>query len=279
MLAELSVVHLLLVAVIVLAGTVSGIAGFGFAVVGTMALATLIDPATAVVFMIVPVFGTNLALARELSADQLRQCGTRFAPLIATTVVGTVVGMAMLESVPKAPLTIGLGVLSLAFVLTAQQWVPVPGLDRLQSICFVDSLPGMIGVGVMGGAVFGATNVGVQLIAYLRSFELSHSLFVGVVAMVFLGVNGLRVGAAAYLGLYPDLTLIAASVLAVVPAILGVGIGRRLRSFASAGTRRTMVLGLLSILAGAAVYVLSTRFRAPGMGSSKDEEDQPPNDD
>jgi len=39
------------------------------------------------------------------------------------------------------------------------------------------------------------------------------------------------------------------------------------------------VLGLLSIVAGAAVYVLSTRFRAPGMGSSKDEEDQSPDDD
>lgn len=30
------------------------------------------------------------------------------------------------------------------------------------------------------GLPFGGTNVGVQLIAYLRSFDLSHSLFVGV---------------------------------------------------------------------------------------------------
>lgn len=33
------------------------------------------------------------------------------------------------------------------------------------------------------------------------------------------------------------------------------------------------VLGLLSIVAGAGIYILSTRFRAPGMGSSKDDAD------
>ena len=42
-------------AVVLVAGAVNGLAGFGFALVGTMALATAIDPATAVVFMIAPI--------------------------------------------------------------------------------------------------------------------------------------------------------------------------------------------------------------------------------
>ena len=40
--------------VVFVAGAVNGVAGFGFALVGTMALATVVEPATAVVFMILP---------------------------------------------------------------------------------------------------------------------------------------------------------------------------------------------------------------------------------
>lgn len=57
----------LMTVVILIAGTTNGLAGFGFALVGTMALATAIDPATAVVFMIVPIFAVNLSLVRDLS--------------------------------------------------------------------------------------------------------------------------------------------------------------------------------------------------------------------
>jgi len=38
------------------------------------------------------------------------------------------------------------------------------------------------------------------------------------------------------------------------------------------------LLGLAGIVGGAAVYVFSTRFRAEGMGKSKDQSDEPPND-
>ena len=248
MLPEITVFHLLIVAIILLAGAVSGVAGFGFAVVGTMLLATLIDPATAVVFMIVPVFGTNAALARELSSEQLRSCGTRFAPLVLATVVGTIVGMVALREIPRAPLTIGLGVLSLGFVATVQRRVSVPGLGVAKSTCFVESVPAMVGIGAVGGAIFGGTNVGVQLIAYLRSVDLSHSLFVGVVAMVFLGVNGVRVGAAAALGLYPDQWLFVLSLAAVIPAVAGVAVGKRVRNAVSEAQRRGLVLSLLTII-------------------------------
>lgn len=58
--------------VMLVAGTTNGLAGFGFALVGTMALATVIDPATAVVFMIIPILAVNLSLVRELSRDELQ---------------------------------------------------------------------------------------------------------------------------------------------------------------------------------------------------------------
>jgi len=63
---SLSLAPTLLVAfavVVLIAGLINGVAGFGFAIVGTMALATAMEPATAVVVMIVPILAANLSCA------------------------------------------------------------------------------------------------------------------------------------------------------------------------------------------------------------------------
>jgi uncharacterized membrane protein YfcA len=139
-------------------------------------------------------------------------------------------------------------VVSLAFVLSAQETIPVPGLDRAKEGCFVESLPAVVGLGAVSGLLFGGTNVGVQLIAYLRSCDLSHGVFVGVVAMVFLGLNGVRIGAAGALGLYPNARFVLASAGAAVPAVAGVAVGKRLRTRMTEGRRRGIVLGLLTVI-------------------------------
>jgi len=248
----------LVVAVAVLAGAVNGVAGFGFALVGTMALATVWPPATAVVFMILPIVAVNLSLAGELDAGQLRTCGRRFGPLVAAALVGTLVGLLVVDRLPAAPLRVGLGLLSLGFVAVTQEAVPVPGLDAVADRCSTETPAAQVGVGAVSGLVFGGTNVGVQLVAYLRSRELSHGLFVGVVALVFLGLNGVRVGAAAALGLYPSVVLAAASAAAAVPALAGVAAGKRLRERATERARRRVVLALLA--------VVGVRLLAGGLG-------------
>jgi uncharacterized membrane protein YfcA len=248
----------LLGVVVFLAGALNGTAGFGFALVGTMVLATAVEPATAVVFMILPILSVNLSLVRDPSASELRSCGRRFGPLVGAALVGTVVGMAALDRVPEAPLRIGLGVVALAFVASAQNIVPIPGRSSAEERCFVETTPAMVGVGGVSGLLFGGTNVGVQLIAYLRSCDLSHGTFVGVVAMVFPGLNAIRVGAAGVLGLYPGPALAAASAAAAIPAVLGVATGKRVRDRVSERARRTVVLGLLT--------VVGLRLLAGGLG-------------
>ncbi|WP_299334981.1 TSUP family transporter [Haloplanus sp.] len=230
------------------AGATNGLAGFGFAVVGTMALATAVDPAAAVVFMIVPIFAVNLSLVRDLSPEELRTCSRRFAPLIGAALVGTVLGMVVLDSAPSGPLRIGLGLLTLGFVATAQRFVPFRSLGDGRRGAVVRSRPGMVGVGGVSGVLFGGTNVGVQLIAYLRSFDLSHGLFVGVVALVFLVLNGIRVVVAGAFGLYPSVSVAVASVLAAAPAVAGVAVGKRLRTAADERARRGVVLSLLTVV-------------------------------
>jgi uncharacterized membrane protein YfcA len=249
MVVALSVdVILLLGAVVLLAGALNGVAGFGFALVGTTVLAAVISPSIAVVFMILPILSVNLSLVRDLSYSELRSCGQRFAPLLGAALVGTIAGMALLDRIPERPLRVGLGVLSLAFVLSAQNVLALPGRQTAKDRCFVETRPAMVGVGAISGLLFGGTNIGVQLIAYLRSCDLSHATFVGVVAMVFLGLNGVRVAVAGLLGLYTDTTVLVASFAATIPAVTGVGLGKRLRSSVGEQTRRAVVLSLLTIV-------------------------------
>lgn len=240
---------LLFVALVaVAAGAVNGVAGFGFAVVGTMALATTLDPATAVVFMILPILAVNLSLVSDLSVPQLRTCGRRFRPLLASALVGTVLGMAMLERLPEAPLRIALGVISLAFVLSQQRLISLPGVTGTKDRCFVETPAAMVGVGGVSGLLFGGTNVGVQLVAYVRSCDLQHGLFVGVVAMLFLGLNGVRVIVAGVVGLYPNATVVGLSLATTIPAVGGVAVGKRLRSHVTEPLRRAVVFGLLTVI-------------------------------
>jgi len=236
----------ILAAVLLVAGIVNGLAGFGFALVGTMALATVIDPATAVVLMIIPILSANATLVSELSVSELRSCGRRFWPLVVAALVGTLLGMVVIDRLPGAPVRVGLGLITLAFVLSRGSVVPMPSLgggaiDR-------EGTGVMVVVGGISGLLFGATNVGVQLVAYLRSIELSHGLFVSVVALVFLGINALRVGAAVAFALYPSLAVVGLSVAAVVPSVLGVAAGRRLRRRVNSRQREVAVLGLLTVV-------------------------------
>lgn len=238
----------LLFGVVVVAGMVNGLAGFGFAVVGTMALATVITPATAVVLMIIPILAANLTLVSELSWTELTRCGRRFGPLIVSALIGTIIGMAVLDMLPEPALRVGLGCITLGFVLSRQQAIPLPAVGIAGDAEARERPVVMVVVGSVSGLLFGATNVGVQLVAYLRSLRLSHSLFIGVVALVFVGINSVRIGAAGVLGLYPTVTVFALSVAAAVPAIGGVAVGRRLRDRLSEALRRRLVLGLLSVI-------------------------------
>jgi uncharacterized membrane protein YfcA len=65
---------------------------------------------------------------------------------------------------------------------------------------------------------------------------------------VFLGLNGVRVGVAGALGLYPGVEFAVASAVAAVPAVIGVALGKRLRTVVDEHHRRVAVLGLLTLI-------------------------------
>lgn len=229
-------------------GLVTGITGFGYAVVATATLATLLDPGTAVVIVIIPLLAANASLVRELDRDGLTTCARRFWPFVAGAAVGTVLGMLVLSSIPTKPLTVGLGVFTLAYVALKQPWRSLPGEAWLRDQCFRETNALKVGLGFVSGGIFGASNVGVQVIAYLQSLDLDRQTFVGVVAMVFLGIGIVRVAAAFLLGFYSAGGVLVLSATAAVPGLLGVALGKRARSSIPMNVQQAGVFGLLTVI-------------------------------
>ncbi|MDZ7702002.1 MAG: sulfite exporter TauE/SafE family protein [Halobacteriales archaeon] len=239
----------LVLAAVLLGGLVKGVAGFGYAVTSTALLAMLLDPAAAVTVMILPTLVANVPLLAELERDKLRSCVRRFWPFVAAALVGTLAGMAVLDRVPKAYLALGLGLVTFAYVLSAQPYRELPGSGSLATRLFRPSTATKLWMGLASGLVFGASNIAVQIVAYLDRLDLDRATFVGVLAMILVGVSTVRVGAAWTLGLYGTGSLLALSGVAVVPGLVGVFAGGRLRPSIPEGVQTGATLGLLVVIA------------------------------
>jgi uncharacterized membrane protein YfcA len=247
--AALSLPVLALVAVVVaFGGLVKGTAGFGYAIASTALLAEFLSPSVAVVVMILPMLVANLALLGEFDGDDFADCAARFWPYVALAMVGTAVGMALLDAVPTALLTLAIGVFTLGYVAVKQPWVALPGERLVAEYCFRTGPVAKASLGFVSGFVFGVSNVAVQVVAYLDSLSLDRPTFAGVLAMILVGISGLRVGLAWTFGLYDSSSLLLYSALVSVPGVLGVAAGRRLRGYVPSTYEQVPVLVLLGIV-------------------------------
>jgi uncharacterized membrane protein YfcA len=244
--------------IVALGGFVTGVNGFGFSVVGTALLAATIGPQAAVVVMILPILVGNVSLVRELDRASLRSCVRRFWPYIATALVGTVAGMALLSAIPTQPLTLALGVFVLVYVAFTQPWVSIPGEARVRDSCFTEGTGMKAALGLVSGFVFGVSNVGVQVVAYLQSLRLNRSTFVGVLAMIFLGISTVRVAFASALGLFGGGDVLLLSAAASVPGLVGVSAGQWVRPQIPLSVQRGGTMGLL--------FVIGLRLTSRGVG-------------
>jgi uncharacterized membrane protein YfcA len=103
-------------------------------------------------------------------------------------------------------------------------------------------------VGLASGFVFGLANVAVQVVAYLDSLGLDRSTFVGVLAMMLVGISTLRIGFAWGLGLYEAGSLLGYSAVISVPGVAGVELGRRARAVIPSRFEQAGVLLLLTVI-------------------------------
>ncbi|MFB6149841.1 MAG: TSUP family transporter, partial [Halobacteriales archaeon] len=187
---------LLIAGIVAFGGVVKGVAGFGYAIASTALLANVLEPSTAVVLMILPMLVANVGLLGQLRWRKIVSCLHRFWPYIVLTMVGTILGMVLLDRVPTGALTVGIGLFTLLYVAATQSWVSLPGEDRLVSYCFRPGSGVMAALGLISGFVFGVSNVAVQVVAYLDSLSLDRGTFIGVLAMILVGISGVRIGLA-----------------------------------------------------------------------------------
>ena len=236
-------------AVYLLAGCVKGVLGMGLPLVGVGLLTAIIGLQPAMALLIVPAFLTNVwqSLAGGHASALMRRFWTLFIPTMVFTWPGTLV----LMRVNVAYLSALLGMLLIAYAILsltrAQFRVPARWEAPLNPV-----------IGAINGILAGLTGAfTVPGVAYLQSSRLKRDELVQAMGMLFtmstIGL-GVSLGARGLLNL--DLGVL--SLAAVVPTIIGLIVGTRVRKRISERSFRLIFLIALAILG--AYIVLSSAF-------------------
>lgn len=214
----------LILAVYLLAGMVKGTVGLGLPTVTLSLLVPTIGLSPAIALTLVPTFVTNAWQA--VVGGRFWPILRRLWPLFVLAVFGCWLGTWILARVDPGLLSALLGVaLSLyaAFGLVAP---PLPAPGRFEVI--LSPVVGLLG-GLMAGMVGAFLMPG---IIYLQALRLQRDELIQTLGMIFFSLTlALGLGLTQNQLLTPHLVLLSA--LAVVPALLGMELGRRIRQHLS----------------------------------------------
>ncbi len=237
-------------ATFVLAGLVKGVIGLGLPTVAMGLLGLVMPPAEAASLLVLPSLATNLW--QLLAGPSFGALSRRLAGLMAGIAAGTLAGAGMIAGTGSSgAAAAGLGLALVAYA--------VVGLARLR-LLVPSRAEGWAGpvVGLLTGLVTGATGVFVlPAVPYIAALELERDALVQALGLSFT-VSTLAL--AAGLALHGALPLhsLAASLGALVPALLGMAAGGALRARVRPDRfRRWFFLGLLVLgleIAGHALW-------------------------
>jgi len=234
-----SLTGLIIVATFLIAGAVKGVIGLGLPTVALALLTVAIDLPSAMAVMLVPSLATNVWQA--LAGGEGRALAARLWPFLLTAGATVWIGAAALTRVDLALLSALLGVLLIVYSLlnlaglrlefTSRQEVwagPLAGLAN-------GILTGMTGTFVMPGVLF------------LQAIGLSRDMLVQAMGMLFT-VSTLALGLALRGNGMLTGELAAVSAAALVPAIIGMVAGQRIRrALPEALFRRIFFMSLLAL--------------------------------
>lgn len=189
------------VVVAVVAGAVKGMLGFGYALVATPVLASVVDPTLAVVVLAVPPWMIN--------AFQIGETDTGLAfvreewTLLLLAVVGSVVGvffLASYEEGPLVPFLIGLVLAGYVVFQVVQGFVTVEGAHHPVALAVAGGLEGFL---------LAASNLGPLLPAYFHTFERDADRYIGGLSMVLGTIFTVRILQMGLLTLYDGRLVVA----------------------------------------------------------------------
>jgi len=223
----------------VLAGFVKGVIGLGLPTIAVGVLGVVMAPAQAAALLAIPNIATNgwqIATGPKLGST-LR----RLWPMLAAICVGTWAGAGLLQQEKDGPATLWLGLALVLYALVglkaARLRVPPAWEGWLSPI-----------VGFATGIVTAATGVFVlPAVPYLQALGFDKDELVQALGLSFivstLALSFGLIGAGAL-----NMTVAGHSLLALIPALAGMGVGQFIRNRISAGTfRLCFFVGLLAL--------------------------------
>ncbi|MDP8924610.1 MAG: sulfite exporter TauE/SafE family protein [Chloroflexota bacterium] len=232
--ARLAVVMLVIGA----AAVVKGAIGFGFPLVATPVIATVVDPRTAVlVLSLASLFG-NVGMA--LRGGGSWPTSRRLAPMLLGLLLGTVGGALLLASLDAATLGIVVGLAAMAFALvgTAKPNLAVP--TRLERYL---AFP----MGLAGGLLGGSTSIfAPPIVSYVHALHLAKREFVFFVSMLYTFGGVTQVASYVRLGLY-EVPILLLALATCLPNAIGLWIGTRLHDHIDPLLFRRLVLVLIAL--------------------------------
>ncbi|HEY5761715.1 MAG TPA: sulfite exporter TauE/SafE family protein [Rhodocyclaceae bacterium] len=229
----------LIAAVFLLAGWVKGIVGMGLPTVVMGALALAMPPAEAAALLIVPSLATNLR--QFLAGPSPWKLARRMASLLLFICIGTALGIPLLTASATHWPALALGAVLAVYALIglfARPFVLPPDAARRWAPA----------VGGLTGVLTGATGVFVvPAVPYLSALGLSRDELVQALGISFT-VSTIALGVALGVRTSYSPTLLALSVGAVLPALLGMALGQATRSrIAQAVFRRWFFTAMLAV--------------------------------
>lgn len=221
------------------AGIVKGATGLGYSscALPFLVMAVGLKPAMAIV--IAPALATNVSLS--LTIGNLRETADRFKWLYLTMLPGIGLGVWLLAWIKVELAVQVLGAIIIGYVTLALVRPSLTIPARLETALQVPT-------GFLNGVVTGLTGAQVMpLFPYIMALHLAPDVTVQAVNLaVLIATTVLAVGLLQTGIMTPD--LLALSIAAIVPALIGVEIGNRLRALIPADSFRRIVLVTLSVV-------------------------------
>lgn len=228
-----------------LAGFVKGVTGMGLPTVAMGVLGALLSPLAAASLLIVPSFITNVW--QLMAGPHVGKLVARLWLMMIAIILGTLAGSAVLTSGDTSLATAALGaalVIYAAYTLLAQ---PLRIPSRAEG--WLSPL-----VGLLTGIVAGGTGVFViPAVPYLQALGLEKEDLVQALGLSFTVSTMALAGGLAWHGAY-QFDNLAASALAIVPSLLGMWVGQKLRGRISPPVFRRWFLICLCVLGGEMLF-------------------------
>ncbi|VWX34145.1 putative membrane transporter protein [Limnobacter sp. 130] len=230
---------LALIAIFLSAGLVKGVTGMGLPTVAMGLLGSFMSPVTAAAILIIPSLVTNLW--QLLTGPSLQGSIRRFWPMMTGIVLATVLFTMLLSRInPDWSRTF----IGMTLVVYSMYALLGPALVISKSLEHRISLI----VGLITGAITGLTGIFVvPAVPFFQALNLSKDDLVQALGLSFT-VSTLSLAAGLLIQDAMELEQLGTSMAALVPALVGMWIGQRIRTLLKPSTFRFLFLMFLMLL-------------------------------